>query len=110
MVKTLNVIELNETNFHREVIKASQPVLVQFWAGWTAPCKALAPILESVAEDEAIPVKIARVNVEDHEELTEQCGVRAVPTVLIFNRGGLQDQIVGRTTAEAVRERLSLLK
>ena len=104
-----NFIELNETNFGREVLNATQPVLVEFWAGWSAPCRDMAPMLESVAEDEAVPVKVARVNVEHHEELTEQYGVRAVPTLLIFNQGGLQDQIVGRTTEQAVRERLKRL-
>jgi thioredoxin 1 len=105
-----NVIELNEANFNREVLNATQPVIVEFWAGWSDPCKAMAPLLESVAEDEAVPVKIARVNVEDHENLTEQYGVRSVPTLLIFNQGDLQDQIVGRTTEQAVRERLERLK
>ena len=105
-----NVIELNEANFNLEVLNATQPVIVEFWAGWSDPCKAMAPMLESVAEDEAVPVKIARVNVEDHENLTEQYGVRSVPTLLIFNQGGLQDQIVGRTTEQAVREKLERLK
>ena len=105
-----NVIELNEANFDREVLNATQPVLVEFWAGWSDPCKTMAPMLESVAEDKAVPVKLARVNVEDHENLTEQYGVRSVPTLLIFNQGGLQDQIVGRTTEQAVRERLERLR
>jgi thioredoxin 1 len=105
-----NVIELNEANFNREVLSATQPVLVEFWAGWSEPCKALASMLESVAEDQAVPVKVARVNVEHHEELTEQYGVRSVPTLLIFNQGGVQDQIIGHTTGQAVRERLERLK
>jgi len=104
-----NIIELNEANFNREVLNATQPVLVEFWAGWSDPCKAVASMLESVAEHEAGVVKVARVNVERHERLTEQYGVRAVPTLLIFNQGGLQDQIIGRTTEQAVRERLERL-
>ena len=102
-------IELNEANFDQEVLNATQPVLVQFWAAWSDSCKAMAPILASVAEDAPISVKVARVNVEHHENLTNQCGVRAVPTLLIFNEGGVQDQIVGRTTEQAVRESLSRL-
>ena len=105
-----NVIELNEANFNQEVLSATQPVLVEFWAGWSDPCKAMASMLESVAEDEVVPVKLARVNVEHHEKLTEQYGVRAVPTLLIFNQGGLQDQIVGRTTEQAVRATLERLR
>jgi len=105
-----NFIELNEANFDREVLNAMQPVLVEFWAGWSEPCKDMAPVLESVAKDDAVPVKIARVNVERYENLTEQYGVRAVPTLLIFNQGILQDEIVGQTTKQAVRERLERLK
>jgi thioredoxin 1 len=105
-----NVIDLNGTNFDREVLSAANPVLVQFWAGWSDPCKAMAPMLESVAEDQAVTVKVARVNVEQHEELTEQYGVRSVPTLLIFNQGGVQDQIVGQTTGQTVRERLERLR
>ena len=105
-----NLIELNETNFGREVLKAMQPVLVEFWADWSDPCRDMAPMLESVAKDEAVPVKVARVNVEHHEELTEQYGVRSVPTLLIFNQGGVQDQIIGHTTGQAVRERLERLR
>ena len=104
-----NFIELNEANFDREVLDAMQPVLVEFWAGWSESCKAMAPVLESVAKDDAVSVKIVRVSVEDHENLTDQYGVRAVPTLLLFNQGSLQDKIVGRTTEQAVRESLERL-
>ena len=82
---TNKFIELNEANFDREVLNAIQPVLVEFWAGWSEACKAMAPMLESVVENEVIALKVARVNVEHHEKLSEQYGVRAVPTLLIFN-------------------------
>jgi len=104
-----NFIELNELNFHREVLGALQPVLVEFWAGWSEASKAMAPLLETVAKDDAVAVKIVRVNVEHHENLTDQYSVRAVPTLLLFNQGTVQDQIVGRTTAQAVRESLMRL-
>ena len=103
-----NVVELNEANFDREVLSAANPVLVQFWAGWSDSCKAMGPVLESVSE--SVPVKVARVNVEHHEGLADQYGVRAVPTLLIFNRGDLQDQIVGRASEQEVRERLERLR
>jgi thioredoxin 1 len=105
-----NIIELNEANFDREVLNATQPVLVEFWAEWSGPCRDMKPMLESVAGNDAAPIKFARVNIEQHERLTEQYGVRTVPTLLIFNQGGLQDQIVGQTTEQAVRERLEGLR
>jgi thioredoxin 1 len=105
-----NVIELNEANFEREVLNATQPVLVEFWAGWSAPCREMASVLESVAEDQAVPVKLARVNIEHFEDLTEQHGVRVVPTLLIFKQGALHDQIVGRTTKQALCEKLERLR
>jgi len=105
-----HAIELNEANFDREVLNAAQPVLVQFWAGWSGSCKAMTPILESVAKDQAVSIKFARVNVEDQEALTEHYGVSSVPTLLIFNQGDLLDQIVGRTTEQAVREKLEPLR
>jgi thioredoxin 1 len=102
-------IELNELNFDREVLAAMQPVLVEFWAGWSASCRDLAPMLESLAGDDAAALKVARVNIEHHEKLTERYGVRAVPTLLIFHQGGVQEQIVGLTTEQAVRESLGRL-
>ncbi len=109
-IVNIDFIELSEANFEIEVLNATQPVLVHFWAAWSESCKVLAPMLASVAEDYPFPVKIARVNVEEHEHLTEQYGVRAVPTLLIFNQGSLQDQIVGRTTEQAVHESLERVK
>ncbi len=105
----INFIELNETNFGREVLHAMRPVLVEFWASWSESCKAMAPMLESVAKDDAVSVKIGRVNVERHECLADQYEVRAVPTLLLFNQGALQDQIVGRTTEQALGDRLEKL-
>jgi thioredoxin 1 len=105
-----NVIELNEANFKQEVLGAPTPVLVEFWAGWSEPCKAMTPLLKSVAEDGDTPVKLARVNVEQHEELAEEYGVRAIPTLLIFNEGGLRDEIVGRASEQELREKLERFK
>ena len=107
---TANLIELNKANFGREVLHAGQPVLVEFWARWSAPCKAMAPVVEAVAQDPVIAVKVTMVDVEQNEGLVEKYGVRSVPTLLIFNQGGLRDQIVGRATEQYVREKLERLK
>jgi len=102
----MNVIEVNNTNFGQEVLDSKEPVLVQFWADWSAPCKAMTPVIQSVAEDQFISVKVARVNVEQNEGLAEEYGIRAVPTILIFNHGGLHDHIVGRASEWEVRQKL----
>jgi thioredoxin 1 len=100
------VIDANETNFEREVLNANGIVLVEFWAGWSDACKAMTPLIESIAESENGPVKVARVKVEHQKALAEQYGVGAVPTLLIFDQGTLQDQIVGRIGEEELRNRL----
>ena len=105
-----HVVELNGANFAQEVLAAGNLVLVQFWAGWSDPCRAMAPMVESVAEAQAVPIKVARVNVEENEALTEEYGVRCVPTLLIFNLGSLADQIVGRASEWEVREKLARFK
>lgn len=105
-----HVTELNEVNFEQEVLGAADPVVVHFWAAWSEPCRVMAPLLESVVVADAMPMKLARVNVDHHEELAERYGVRALPTLLIFNRGGLQGQIVGRATEAEVREKLGRLQ
>lgn len=101
-----DVIDLNELNFEREVLDATSPVLVAFWAGWSDLCKAMTPLLESIAQSNPAPVKVARVKMEHQRQLAEQYGVGAVPTLLIFNRGELKDQMVGRVSEEEVRRKL----
>jgi len=100
------MIELSEANFEQVVRHGRRPVLVEFWADWSEPCRAMSPVIEAVASDELIPVEVARVNVPQHGELAERFGVQALPTLLIFNHGSLQDQLVGRTTEEELRNKL----
>lgn len=101
------VIELNESNFDREVLDAEQPVLVGFWAAWSESSRSIAPLLESVADERAGEVKVTVLNIDDHGGLARHYGVRAVPTLLIFNQGSLWHQVVGRVT---LRELQSMLE
>ena len=101
-----SVIELSMANFEREVRGAAEPVLVEFWAGWSDACKAVARVIDSVVEDPSVPFKVCKVNVEQNELLTGNCGVRTVPTLLLFNKNGLQSQIVGDTTEVELRRKL----
>ena len=90
-----NILTLTGTNFDQEVLKSSVPVLVDFWAEWCAPCRAVAPILDELASEYDGRVKIGKVNIDQAQELAVQYGVRAIPTLLVFKDGQVSDQIVG---------------
>ena len=90
-----NIIILSKDNFEHEVIKSITPVLVDFWAEWCGPCKMIAPILDELADEYAGRVIIGKVNIDDHQNLATEYGVRAIPTLLLFQNGEVAEQIVG---------------
>lgn len=90
-----NVLTLTDSNFDPEVIKSGTPVMVDFWAPWCGPCKMVAPILDELATEYNGKVKIGKVNVDDHQALASQYGIRAIPTLLIFKQGQVVDQVIG---------------
>ena len=90
-----NIITLTQVNFGNEVLQSTSPVLVDFWAEWCNPCRALTPILDELADEYAGRVKIGKVNIEEHQGLAAEYGVRAIPTLLLFHKGQVAEQIVG---------------
>jgi thioredoxin 1 len=90
-----NIITLTQENFAQEVLKSSTPVLVDFWGEWCPPCRALSPILDELADEYQGRVKIGKVNIDNQQALATEYGIRAVPTMLLFNQGQVADQIMG---------------
>lgn len=90
-----NIVTVTDTSFESEVLQSKTPVLVDFWAEWCGPCKMLAPILDELATELEGRVKIAKVNIDHHQGLATQHGIRAIPTLLLFKEGQVVDQIVG---------------
>ncbi len=89
------VLTLTDANFDRDVLQSDQPVLVDFWATWCAPCKAISPLIDAVAADYAGKVKVGKVNVDDNPATPGKYGVRGIPTIILFKDGKVVDQVVG---------------
>jgi thioredoxin 1 len=104
-----NVEELNDTNFETVVSNASQPVLVDFWASWCAPCRMLSPVVEEIAGENVGKFKVTSVNVEESPRTSEKFGIRSIPTLLFFKAGEKRDQTVGVLGKAEIIRRLQAL-
>jgi thioredoxin 1 len=103
-----NILNLTTSDFDSTVQSGgATPVLVDFWAPWCGPCKAIAPVLEELATELTGKVTIAKVNIDDHGDIAAQFNIRAIPTLLIFKNGQVVEQIVGNTGKEDLKSRLS---
>jgi len=101
------VIHVTADNWKSEVLDAKLPVLVDFWAEWCGPCRAVAPVLEEVAEEWADKLKVVKVNVDENQELAAQFGIRSIPTLLLFRNGSVEQQMVGAMSKAALQSRLA---
>ena len=96
------VKEYSTDDFKSEVVESDAPVLVDFWAEWCGPCKVIAPVVEELANDYEGKIKFGKVNVDDHNMVASEYGVRSIPTLLIFKNGTVVNQIVGAVPKEKI--------
>ena len=101
-----DVFNIGDNEFKTEVIDSQQPVLVDFWATWCAPCLAIAPAVEELASQYKGKVKVAKLNIDDNQETPQQYGVRSIPMLLVFKGGVVVEQIVGAVPKARLEEAL----
>jgi thioredoxin 1 len=97
-----NVIEVSDASFKQEVLDSQIPVLVDFWATWCGPCRALAPTIESVANEQSGKIKVCKLDVDGNPTVAGQFGIRSIPTILFFKGGQNVGQLIGNVPKGAI--------
>jgi len=103
------VLQVTDETFEAEILQSETPALVDFWAAWCGPCKAIAPVVEELAEEYAGKVKMAKLNVDDSPKTPGQYGIRAIPTLIMFKGGKVVDQITGAVSKSHIEQALQKL-
>ena len=110
MTHNAHSLTLTDENFTREVLESEQPVLVDFWAAWCGPCKALGPVVEELAEEYDGRVKVGKLNVDENPGVAARYGIRSIPRLLIFRQGEVADSAVGVVPKSVLRDKLDALE
>lgn len=100
-------MKLTSKNFEASVIESDVPVLVDFWADWCGPCKAIAPTIEAIAKKHKDKLVVGKVSVDEDPKLAKRFGVQAIPTLLLFKKGQVVAQLVGAVSRSAIEEELT---
>jgi thioredoxin 1 len=101
-----NVTDIADADFQKQVLESDQPVLVDFWATWCPPCRAIAPHVEALSKKYAGQVRVAKMDVDHNQDTPQKYGIRSIPTLLLFKGGQVVDTIVGAVPASALEERV----
>lgn len=101
------IVEITDSNFDQAVLKSEQPVMVDFWAEWCSPCRALTPIVHEIAAAYQGKVKVGKMNVDGNTATPQRYGIFAIPTLLIFKNGQVQEQIKGFAAKEKIEAALN---
>ena len=103
-MSAVGIIEVNDANFDQDVLKSDQPVMVDFWAAWCGPCKALAPVVDEVATAYQGRVTVAKMDVDRNMATPQRYNVRSIPTLLIFKGGQVREQLVGYKDRDVIEK------
>jgi thioredoxin 1 len=101
---TTTILEVTDGNFDQEVLQSEMPVMVDFWAAWCGPCRALAPVVDELAVSYGGKLKVAKMDVDKNSSTPNRYNVRGIPTLLIFKGGELKDQLVGFVPKETIEK------
>ena len=101
-----HVKETSDSGFENDVLRSDQPVLVDFWAAWCAPCRMLAPTVEAVAEKYAGTARVMKLNVDDNPSVSQRFGIKGIPTLILFKNGKEEERVVGATSEAAISRML----
>ena len=97
-----DILQVTDDDFEQEIIKAETPALVDFWAAWCGPCRAIAPVVEELAKDYAGKLKVAKMNVDENSKTPVKYGIQAIPTLILFKNGNVVDQITGAVSKNQI--------
>ena len=100
MMAEKHLAHVGDGNFEEEILKANKPALVDFWAPWCGPCKAIGPLVEALADQYHDQVKVAKVNIDENPKTAASYGVRSIPTLLLFKEGKVLDTLIGLVPKE----------
>ncbi|HLI62791.1 MAG TPA: thioredoxin [Terriglobales bacterium] len=101
------IMEVTDGNFDQLVLKSDQPVMVDFWAAWCGPCRALAPIVEEVAQSYNGRIKVGKMDVDKNAATPQRYNIRGIPTLLVFKDGQVKEQIVGYVSRDVIEKALN---